>query len=82
MPTTNSKICIEALPPKCAGCLTCELRCSLRFEKSFLLAASAIQVRPMANGAYHIRLTERCDACGICARYCMYGALIATERGD
>ena len=73
---------IRVLLEKCAGCLTCEFRCALRFEKSFLLSGAAIQVRRAANGTYGITFTERCDNCGICARYCMYGALVQEAKGS
>ena len=72
---------IGVLPEKCAGCLICELRCALRFEKSFLLSGAAIEVRRTGDGAYRIAFTDRCDNCGICARYCMYGALFQKPKG-
>ena len=70
---------IKVFPEKCTGCLICELRCALRFEKSFLLSASAIQVHRTGNWKYNITFTERCDNCGICSSYCMYGALVPEE---
>ena len=62
---------------KCAGCLICELRCSLRFEKAFNPARAAIIVRRKVQSVneYEISFSDRCDNCGICARYCSYGAL-------
>ena len=67
---------------RCTGCLICELRCSLRFEKAFIPAKAAIRVRRLvgAEDEYHISFTERCDNCGICARYCPYGALVQEKR--
>jgi len=72
---------IQVLVEKCAGCLTCELRCSLRFEKSFLLSGSAIEVRRRGDGAYRIAFTPKCDNCGLCARYCLYRALLQEKKG-
>lgn len=68
------------LAEKCRGCLVCELRCALRFEKQFLLKGSAIHVRQEEDSKYSIRFDPRCDRCGICARYCMYGALIQEPK--
>jgi ferredoxin len=53
------------------------LRCSLRFEKGFNLLKSQIQVRRLVNepNEFAIFFTDRCDNCGICVRYCPYGAL-------
>lgn len=67
---------------RCTGCLICELRCSLRFEKAFSPAKAAIRVRRLvgAEDEYQISFTERCDNCGICARYCPYGALVQEKR--
>lgn len=68
---------------KCFGCLNCELHCSLRFEKAFNPARSAIQVRRLvgADTEYAISVTQKCDNCGICVRFCPYDAL-AQEGGS
>ncbi len=62
---------------KCAGCLTCMLRCSFRDDAVFNLAASRIQVRRLVNkpNEFEISFSDECDACGICVKYCPYGAL-------
>lgn len=79
MTTTKmgKKFVIRVDPAKCTGCLICELRCSLRFEKAFSPAKAAIMIRRLvsAENEYEISFTEKCDNCGICARYCSYGAL-------
>ncbi len=69
-------------PDKCAGCLTCELRCSWRLYKESRPTAAAIiidrtQSRILGS---KITFTERCDLCGICGRYCPYGALVWQKR--
>jgi ferredoxin len=68
---------------RCTGCRICELRCSLRFEKAFNTARAAILIRRAVDGPteYTIAFTERCDSCGICARYCCYGALSQEKKG-
>ena len=66
----------------CTGCLICELRCSLRFEKEFNPSKAAIRIRRLvgAENEYEISFTERCDNCGICARHCPYGALVQQKK--
>ena len=68
---------IRADATKCVGCLICELRCSLRFEKAFNPARAALRIRRLvgAENEYEISFSDRCDNCGICVRYCSYGAL-------
>ncbi len=69
---------ITVYPENCAGCLVCELRCSLRFEKAFNPGKAAIQIRRLVGeeNEYAVSFTDKCDNCGICARYCLYGALV------
>ena len=66
----------------CTGCLICALRCSFRFEKEFNPSWSAIKVLRVNsdNSEFNIIFTDRCDNCGICARFCPYGALIHEGR--
>gem|GEM_PF-412012 len=73
---------ISADSSRCSGCLICELRCALRFEKAFRPASAAIIIRRQVNSPteYSITFTEQCDQCGICARYCSYGALAQEEK--
>lgn len=67
---------------KCAGCLTCELRCSFRFEKAFNPSKAAIKIRRLvgAENEFAILFTDKCDRCGICARYCPYEALTQEKK--
>ena len=68
---------------KCNGCLMCQLRCSDRFEKAFNISRAAIRVDRFAKGAtdFFISFTDKCDACGICARHCPYEALTWFKEG-
>lgn len=68
---------IRVEPLNCRGCLSCELRCSFRFEKAFLPSASAIEIRRKVGqeAEFEISFTAKCDQCGICARFCPYEAL-------
>jgi len=72
---------IEIDAMKCAGCLICELRCSLRFEKAFNPAQAQIKIRRLIESPceYEISFADGCDRCGICVRYCSYGALGQTS---
>ncbi len=73
---------INVYDEKCAGCLICELRCSLRLEKAFNPARARIRIRRLvgADTEYSISLTEECDNCGICVRHCPYNALFQEKR--
>jgi ferredoxin len=86
MPDTvakKSSYLIYADASKCAGCMTCVLRCSFRIDGTFNLAASRIQIKRLINRAneFEITFTDECDSCGICARYCPYGALTRQRVG-
>ena len=67
---------------KCAGCLICELRCSLRLEKEFNPSKAAVRIRRLVGeeNEYEISFTEKCDNCGICVRHCPYGALVQEKK--
>jgi len=66
---------------ECTGCLTCVMRCSLRFDRSFSPAASKISVVPYADEKVNeIFFSTDCDTCGICARFCPHDALYRGEK--
>ena len=64
-------------PAKCVGCDLCRLRCSFRFAKTFRPSEARISIdwNESLRG-YEVALHDDCDHCGLCARYCVYGALI------
>jgi len=74
---------IKIYPQECTGCLICELRCSLRFEKAFNPNRAKITVRRLIDSdvEYAIAFDSDCDNCGICARNCPYDALIQERKG-
>ena len=74
---------IIADPQRCAGCLTCMLRCGFRFEKQFNLASSRIEIFRTIDqpNEYEIRFAEGCDGCGLCVEYCPYDALKREKTG-
>jgi formate dehydrogenase (NADP+) beta subunit len=70
-------IAVEAT--KCRSCYVCQLVCSLRFEGAFDTSKAAIAIQPVMkpDGDAEIRISfeDKCDSCGLCVRYCPYGAL-------
>jgi len=78
----EKKMEIHVDASKCTGCLICELRCSLRFEKKFNPHKAAIRIKRLvgAENEYEITFTEKCDNCGICARHCPYEALVLIKN--
>lgn len=68
---------IRVFPDRCTGCMICQLRCSLRFEKEFNPSKAKINITRRVNSdtEYDILFTADCDNCGICARNCPYEAL-------
>jgi ferredoxin len=82
--TTRKGPPIKVDASKCTGCLVCELRCSFRFEKAFNPSKALIKIRRLvgSDNEYEISFTDRCDNCGICARYCPYDALIQEKKRE
>ena len=75
---------IAADPSKCAGCITCMLRCSFRSGNRFSLSASCIRVERLVGrpNEFDVSFNADCDACLTCAHYCPYGALTASKEPD
>ncbi len=73
---------IEIFIDRCTGCLVCELRCSLKFEKAFNPSKARIRVLRLvgADTEYSVAFEDDCDNCGICARHCPYEALIQGNK--
>jgi len=61
---------------KCTVCMVCQMICSFRFSgNSFNLSEAAIKLKRTEQGTCEIEFTDKCDHCGLCARYCSYGSL-------
>lgn len=74
----NTAMIIETAEAQCAGCLRCMLACSFftSGKQAFNPALSKIQVEPgSGDGKLKIVFLEGCNNCGICTRYCEFGAL-------
>jgi len=68
-----------AHPEECQLCSMCQLVCTLKLEKAFNPAKARIKVTPIIRPSgeldVSISFNDDCDSCGICAKYCFYGAL-------
>jgi len=71
----NPKIIVHE--ENCTGCLICQLHCSFTYTKAFNPSKSYILVE-RHNHENSISFKDECNDCGICAKYCLYGAL---EKG-
>ena len=73
---------IAVNPRHCAGCRTCQLRCSLRQEGVFIPEKALVTILRLVEKAHEfdISFSGKCDQCGICVEYCPYGALTWGEK--
>lgn len=71
---------IEVHAENCVTCLQCQLNCSFQKTKEFNPSAAHIIIERV-DDAPQIRFTKECDECGVCARYCIYGALVLRKGG-
>ncbi|MFH1087718.1 MAG: FAD-dependent oxidoreductase, partial [Chloroflexota bacterium] len=64
---------------RCLGCLTCAMYCSLRVSGVFNPLKAAVRVWRYGPGNHEYEMsvgfTRECVDCGLCARYCPYGAI-------
>ena len=79
MTVRGSNRVIVAKSDRCHGCLTCQLRCSLRATGKFNPSEAKIKITQL-EGGYKFRhtFTDECDGCGgdyLCVHWCPYGTL-------
>jgi Fe-S-cluster-containing dehydrogenase component len=60
---------------KCVGCLTCCMYCSFVNQGVINPLKAYIKVVNSLEKVNDIYFTDHCNNCGVCARYCPYGAL-------
>jgi ferredoxin len=66
---------ITADKSKCTGCRRCQLACSQRRTGEYNYSKANIDVEEDDYSVTLIKFTDDCDLCGLCIRYCEYGAL-------
>ena len=75
-----------AAQSECQLCSMCQLICTLKHEKAFNPSKAFIKlskvIKPSGELDVAISFTEECDNCGLCARYCFYGALSRVKAAD
>lgn len=72
---------IAADGANCTVCMVCQMICAYKFTRnSFNVTESAIQLKRTAQGTCEAEFTDKCDNCGLCARYCSYGSLVRGIR--
>ena len=74
---------IRTIPEMCSGCLMCQLACSFAFTQSYNPVEARILIKEGDDdiAPFRISFAEECNNCGLCVKYCFYGALkIEKER--
>jgi carbon-monoxide dehydrogenase iron sulfur subunit len=66
---------------RCTGCLNCQLICSITYEDAFNPDMSRLSVDRARGKTRAIEFKDDCTTCGLCAKHCMYGALVF-DRGS
>jgi len=69
-------------PEKCTGCMLCQIWCSVIFKGIFNPLKSKIWIRRPETGKAEIKISKECNDCGLCVRYCPYGALGFSIYGE
>jgi len=75
----DNRIFLQADVSKCTGCQSCQLICSITHAEIFTPAAARVRIWPNES---KITFEPECDRCGLCARYCLYGALTAVKEAE
>ena len=79
---TKKKAPVIAEWEKCRGCQICQLICSFSHEKVFNPGKASIHVKRLGGQTeFGVYFLPRCNRCGVCVRYCLYGALSQKAAG-
>ena len=80
---TSGKVPMKVDGSQCTVCMVCQMVCALKFTgNTFNPSESAIQLKRTDQGTCEIEFAEKCDDCGLCARYCSYGSLIREKQRE
>jgi len=60
----------------CTGCLNCQLICSITYADKFNPGSAYLDINRKEGETESIIFKDDCTICGLCAGYCLYGALI------
>ncbi len=75
----TNRISLKADASKCTGCQVCQLICSIHHAEIFSPMMARIRISTNGTG---ITFEPECMRCGLCARYCLYGALTAVKEEE
>ena len=65
---------------RCAQCLNCQLVCSITHAGIFNPGMARLRIS--AGEPRQITFEPECTQCGLCARHCLYGAIIAAKEEE
>jgi len=74
-----NRVVLETDGSKCTGCQSCQLICSITHAAIFTPSAARVRIWTKEP---RITFEPECTRCGLCARYCLYGALTAVEEEE
>ncbi len=80
MSSDTGKIIVKT-ETNCVGCLICAFMCSYTNENEFNPSKAHIIIEKPYSLSPKIVFLDSCKKCGVCAQYCLYGAL-SIEGGD
>jgi NAD-dependent dihydropyrimidine dehydrogenase PreA subunit len=63
---------------RCVQCLNCQLVCSITYAGIFNPGMARLRIS--AREPRQIAFEPECTQCGLCARHCPYGAIIAAKE--
>jgi carbon-monoxide dehydrogenase iron sulfur subunit len=73
------RILLQTDIAKCTGCQSCQLVCSITHAEVFNPAKARVRIWPSEP---RITFEPECAHCGLCAQYCLYGALTAVKEEE
>ncbi|HEX59559.1 MAG TPA: hypothetical protein ENF26_05380 [Methanomicrobia archaeon] len=77
MTVNSDELEVIVRPENCVGCRICQLRCSLAHAGIFAPTKARIVVqRDFRRHGFSISFKDDCVRCGLCADFCVYGALL------